>query len=199
MTTGIYKSGRELSAKEVKTYIMKQRGWTEQEYTLARKGLTKQLYSYNALMASSGGEREESTAVQLLYKQTKAMKRYGRSYKPTEKLSFIQSLSKTSGSSRSEAQIAGVRYKYETYVSGRFSGLIRANEGARKLAEYYKNDPVLLDKKLSEYANMLHNKIDTSTKRLKGSAIPFGQTYGSDESLDITQFFDEIDEDELPF
>ena len=199
MATGIFKGGKELSPKQVKTYIMKQRGWTEQEYTLARKGLTKQLYSYNALMSISGGEREEATAVQLLYKQTAAMKRYGRSYKPTEKLSFIQSLSKTSGSKRSEAQIAGVRYKYETYVTGRFSGLIRSNEGARKLAEYYRDDPIKLDKKLAEYANKLHNKIDTSKKRLKESAIPFGQTYGSDESLDITQFFDYAEEEELPF
>lgn len=199
MATGIFKSGRELSAKDVKTYIMKKRGWTEQEYTAARKGLTKQLYSYNALMSSSGGEREESTAVQLLYKQTKAMERYGRSYKPTEKLSFIQSLAKTSGSKRSEAQIAGVRARYETYVSGRFSGLIRANEGARKIAEHYRNDPVMLDRKLAEYANELHNKIDTSNKRIKGSAIPFGQTYGSDESMDISQFLDEVEEDDLPF
>ena len=199
MATGIYKGGRELSPKQVKSYIMKSRGWTEQEYTNARKGLTKQLYSYNALMKKYGGEQEKSTAVQLLYKQSKAIKRYGRSYKPTEKLSFIQSLSKTSGATRSEAQIAGVQYKYETYVSGRFSGLIRANEGAKKIADLYKNDPVMLDKKLSEYANKLHEKIDMSKRKNSQRAIPFGQTYGSDESLDITQFFDEMEEDDLQF
>ena len=207
MATGIFKGGKELSSKQVKSYIMRSRGWTEQEYTLARKGLTKQITGYNRAVTSKGGEKFDSTAVQLLYKQSKAMKRYGRDYMPTEKIKFIQALPKTSGSARSMTQITKIIDTFDEYVTDRFEALVNANPIAKQISDHYQNDPVKREKALRDFADDMHVIIDNNKKELKSAGVLFGG-YGSGNvpGLKASAYIDfdepnlvEVPEKDLPF
>lgn len=195
--TGIFRAGRELTAKEVKQEIMQIRGWDEAEYTRQRKQLTKRITTFNALMQASGQPAETRTSVQMLYGESRSMKRYGRQYQPSTRMAAVRSMAATSGKARGEKAIEKARATYGGYVSQRFAGLIASNKGAAEIARRIK-DPVKLDAALAKYANDMHQSIDSKKSTARGQAIPFStESFGSDTyDVDISAYLDDYEDDD---
>lgn len=197
--TGIYKNvnGKrvELNAKQVKAEIMRLRGWSEEEYNRERKQLTKRINTFNALVDVSGGTREDRTAVQLLYGESKARQRYGANYQPSTRTAAIRAMAATSGNRRGQKALEKARQSYAGFVTSRFAGLIIHNKGAAEIAARIE-DPVKLEQALSKYANDMHAAIDNKSKSASGQAIPFStESYGSDDyDVDITAYLDDWEE-----
>lgn len=215
-SSGLFKNGKELSPITVKHKIMQMRGWDEAEYTRQRKQLTKRITTFNALMQETGGEKITDTAVQILYKESKARKHFGANYQPAFRTAALHSMAATSGSKRGQKAIEKASNKFSGYVYDRFNGLITKNEGARVIYEKLKNDPVKLEKVLSKYANDMHAVIGYKKKKTQGEAIPFStESYGSDNyETDVSSYLSddeieneetesvnlkEVNEDDLPF
>lgn len=193
--TGIFRAGRELTAKEVKQEIMQIRGWDEAEYTRQRKQLTKRITTFNALMQASGQPTETRTSVQMLYGESRAIKRHGVHYQPSSRTAAVRSMAATSGRARGAKAIEKARTTYGGYVTKRFAGLIASNKGAAEIAKRIK-DPVKLEAALTKYANDMHQSIDRKKTTVRGQAIPFStESYGSDTyDVDISAYLDD-DED----
>ena len=195
-STGIFRGKRELTPKEVKQEIMRMRGWDEAEYTRQRKQLTKRITTFNALMQASGQPIETRTAVQMLYVESRAMKRHGIHYQPSTRTAAIRSMAATSGKARGTKAIEKARARYSGYVSQRFAGLIASNKGAAEIARRI-TDPVKLEAALTKYANDMHKSIDRKKTTTRGQAIPFStESYGSDTyDTDLSAYLDDEDID----
>lgn len=194
--TGIFKTvnGKqvEISARQVKAEIMRLRGWSEEEYNRERKQLTKRINTFNALIETGDGIREDRTAVQILYGEAKSRKRYGEKYEPSTRTVELRQMAATSGSRRGQKALEKARQTHELYVTTRFAGLIAKNKGAAKIAEKIK-DPVRLEKALARYANDMHIAIDKKQEATSTEAIPWSTDhYGSDTyDVDVTAYLDD--------
>ena len=73
---------------------------------------------------------------------------------------------------------------YEDATYKQFKGLVESNKQAKAIYDTIK-DPVMREKALSDYANKLHAKINEQDEVVESEAIPFGETYGSDEQIDF--------------
>lgn len=192
--TGIYKvqGGKrvELTPSQVKNYILKINNWDEDTYNKERFKLKNKLRSYEAFQAKSGMKVEAQSPVQLLYKEAKAKQQYKDSYQPSFKIQQIKGFT-SYGSKKaiakaygSERVIEKQKEKYIKYVDERFKGFIANNEVAQKIYKEIK-DPVKREKALADYANKVHAVIEERETERKAQAIPIGESYGSDISIDF--------------
>ena len=188
-----------LSPTEIKQTIMRAHGWTSEEYIKARDIFKNRLKNYESFRRAQGIKEAPQSPVELLYKQARTMLREKSNYKPSAKMRQIESftaVSITQGRRASERQ--GLAFKRQNlrqtqYVESRFEGLLRQNKGAQEIVERFKKeasekDELLnaskLEKALSDYANALHDKMNYSGSG-SGEAIPSGETFGSDGSIDF--------------
>lgn len=210
----IYKKSKtgdlvKVSAKEVKAFIMQAHGWTSEEYTKKRDIFKNRLRAFESFQRAQGKEVKSQNVVELLYKQAKAMKYYGKEYQKSDQIKRIESFSAVSiTKGRQQAKRQGKAFKAINdkqlkFVNERFKGLISNNEGAQRIIEAF-NDKAKADGKpvnatkleeaLSDYADSIHAKIDSQGDS-DGfeEVIPTGETYGSDIDFefDVSAYLDD--------
>ncbi|MBO5479588.1 MAG: hypothetical protein J6A63_00155 [Clostridia bacterium] len=178
---------RELSSREVKQRVMEIRGWTSDEYNKEYDKLRNRVRAYESYQAQSGVIREKQSVATILYREAKAIKREGDEYKPTlemERLKSFPSISSGKALQRRLQDTSRWDVRYSETTVAQFSGLINANPIAREIMEKIEN-PVQREKALKDLAEKLHVRIDESQRAQAQSAIPFGQTAGSKDTIDF--------------
>lgn len=188
----IYKSVKgekvQLNARQIKSAILKNTGWTESEYNRQRYILKNKLRTYEAFQKAAGFEVQEQSPVEILYYQTRRQKMQGVNYKMSAQLAEIYK--QTSYGSKAAIQHAlnstkarkrqEIAYNTETYNS--FKNFIKASPQAQKLWQGIEN-PVKRRKALEALADTLHYVQKRDREYIKNQAIPFGDVTGSDEEL----------------
>ena len=193
MKSGIYRwaNGKkiELSSREVKRFIMQQNNWTSEEYTKKYDIFKNQLRAYEMFKRSQGLDVKKQSPVSILYKQAKAKKSLGASYQPSLEMRLIKSFPSISMGKAGQKALKSnvyIKRRAESFAKAsleRFAGLLKHNDGARKIAEEIK-DPIKRDKALAKYANFLHTAISKNGK-MRYDNIPFNsEVVGSDTDLD---------------
>lgn len=178
----------QLNARQIKSAILKNTGWTEQEYNRQRYLLKNKLRTFEAFQRASGFEVQEQSPVEILYYQTRRQKMQGSNYKMSAQLKEIykqssygskaaiqRALSSTKARKRQETA-----YNTETYNS--FKNFIKASPQAQKLWQGIEN-PVKRRKALEALADTLHYVQKHDREYIKNQAIPFGEVTGSSEEL----------------
>lgn len=179
-----------MSSREVKAYIMKQNGWTSRQYDKQYDIFKNKLRAYENYERAHGVTSPRQSPTQLLYKEAKAKAREGADYTPSIKMRRIRSFTSVSSGKAGQKALQGQRYQarrtqlYEEATSKQFKGLIDNNPKAKEIAERIK-DPVKREQALADYANAIHAKIDEEGKAQENEAIPFGETFGSDDTVDF--------------
>lgn len=209
----IYKKSKtgdlvKVSAKEVKAFIMSASGWTSEEYTKKRDIFKNRLRAFESFQRAQGKEVKSQNVVELLYKQAKAMKYYGKEYQPSQEIKRIESFSAVSiTKGRQQANRQGkafnaINQRQLKFVNERFKSLISNNEGAQKIIEAFNakakadGKPVnatKLEEALSDYATSVHAKIDEEASQQSDETIPSGEAYGSDAvtDFDVSAYLDD--------
>lgn len=177
-----------LTAREIKSYVMKERGWTSDQYSKEYDKLRNRLRAYEAFQRQSDVNVETQSPASILYFESRARKREGAEYQPSLELQRIKSFpSISSGKALGRAlerrsETFARRYRGTTDLI--FAGLIAANPTAAKIAERV-TDPVKRERALIDLATKLHARQDAAGRVQASSAIPFGQAVGSDEAIDF--------------
>lgn len=203
MATQFYKwqggQKKYLSSKEVKAFIMKQNNWTEKQYYNQYHLFKNRLRAYESFKSAQGAKVEKQSVVELLFKEAKSKQTYGRDYKPSAKMQQIKTFSAvsiTKGRQYATQQkyIERQNKKYQLYVNNRFGDFIKANKGASDIVDQFMQDAeekgttinyVKLEKALSAYADKVHARVDEEEKIQNNEAIPSGETFGSDNTIDF--------------
>ena len=177
-----------LTARDVKTYVMKERGWTSEQYNKEYDKLRNRLRAYEGFQRQSGVSVESQSPASILYFESRARKREGAEYQQSLELQRIKSFpSISSGKALGRA----LERRSETFArlyaettSKVFAGFIAANPTAAKIIERV-TDPVKRERALIDLATKLHARQDAAGSVQASSAIPFGQAVGSDEPIDF--------------
>lgn len=190
MATGIYKTVNgqkvELSAKQVKNFIMQVNGWTSEEYNKQRFIMKNKLRTYEAFT----GSQQAQSPVAFLYFEAKAKQRQGDDYTPSLKSQRIRAFASygsakaISKAQQSQKTKAKMQKQYEATTMKQFKGLIENNPTAKRIWETIQ-DPVKREKALTDFANELKLKIKESNEVEEAQAIPFGETFGSSDEFDF--------------
>ena len=152
----IYKKSKtgdlvKVSAKEVKAFIMQAHGWTSEEYTKKRDIFKNRLRAFESFQRAQGKEVKSQNVVELLYKQAKAMKYYGKEYQPSQEIKRIESFSAVSiTKGRQQAKRQGkafnaINQRQLNYLKTRFGdidnpksgGFVNSNEGAKRIVQSF--------------------------------------------------------------
>ena len=177
-----------LTARDIKAYVMKERGWTSEQYNKEYDKLRNRLRAYEGFQRQSGVEVEKQSPASLMYFESRARRREGAEYQPSLELQRIQSFpSVSSGKSLTrtlERRSETFARRYRATTDRAFAGLIAANPTAAKIAERV-TDPVKRERALIDLATKLHARQDAAGRVQASSAIPFGQAVGSDEPIDF--------------
>lgn len=177
-----------LTAREVKAYVMKERGWTSDQYSKEYDKLRNRLRAYEAFQRQSGISAEAQSPASVLYFESRARRREGAEYQPSLELQRIKSFpSISSGKALGRAlerRSETFARRYAETTNKVFAGLIAANPTAAEIAERV-TDPVKRERALIDLAAKLHARQDAAGRVQASSAIPFGQAVGSDEAIDF--------------
>ena len=177
-----------LTTREIKSYIMKERGWTSEPYNKEHDKLRNRLRAYEAFQRQSGVEVETQSPASLLYFESRARRREGEEYQPTLELQRVKSFpSVSSGKALKrtlERRSETFARRYRETTDRAFAGLIAANPTVAEIAERV-SDPVKREQALKALAKKLHAKQDAAGRVQASSAIPFGQAVGSDEAIEF--------------
>lgn len=191
MGTNIYKythkGKKELSNKEVKQYIMRVEGLTNEQYKKRYDIFKNKLRSFEEFERQQGKQVEKQSPQKLLYYQARAKATYGENYKQSLLYQRIEQFSAYGQKARAKAvekQTQKLTNKYNEFINKRFNGLIKTNEIAKQI---YNSDLNIIQKEqaLTDFANKLHAKIDEQNKIIENQAIPIGETYGSNLELEF--------------
>ena len=177
-----------LTAQEIKSYVMKERGWTTDQYSKEYDKLRNRIRAYEAFQRQSGISVEAQSPASILYFESRARRREGAEYQPSLELQRIKSFpSISSGKALGRA----LEHRSETFArrytettNKVFAGLIATNPTAAKIAERV-TDPVKRERALIDLATKLNARQDAAGRVQASSAIPFGQAVGSDEAIDF--------------
>ena len=182
------------STREVKKAIMKANRWTESQYQKKYDLFKNKLRAKESFETAHGLKVERQSPVEVLYKQAQAKERArksGQKYTPSIAMKRIQSFTAVSiTKGRALAQDTESTYSrrrskvYERSTTKAFRGLIEQNAMAKLIATKV-NDPVKREQALKDYADKIHAKIDEEGKAQEDEAIPYGESYGSDEATDF--------------
>lgn len=179
-----------MTNREVKAYIMKQNRWTSEQYNKQYDILRNKLRSYEAYEKASGVSVKQQSVQSLLFKEAKAKQRLGKEYSPSIKMQRIRSFTSVSSGRAGQRALQGQIYMqrrattFEDATYRQFKGLVESNKQAELIYKSIK-DPVKREKALTDFANKMHAKINEQDEVVESEAIPFGETYGSDESIDF--------------
>lgn len=177
-----------LTAREIKSYVMKERGWTSDQYSKEYDKLRNRLRAYEGFQRQSGVSVEVQSPASILYFESRARKREGAEYQPSLELQRIKSFpSISSGKALGRAlerRSETFARRYTETTNKVFARLIAANPTAAEIAERV-TDPVKRERALIDLATKLHARQDAAGRVQASSAIPFGQAVGSDEAIDF--------------
>ena len=181
-----------LSPKAVKAYVMKVRGWTSEQYVKERDILKNKLRAYESLTRAQGGSVETQSPSTLLYKQARAMKKYGADYKPTAQLKAIQatpaySISKGRKVAKNPESTGFKRFnaRIEKQVKSDFGTFISQHPQAQAIVAKYTGNGVKLKEALKAYAAQV--KVASKNGVPSGEATPeaFGEVAGSPDKVEF--------------
>lgn len=200
-----------VTAKEAKEFIMKQRGWTAEQYKKQYDIFKNKLRNYENYQRAHGVNVVAQSPTELLYKQAKTMKREGTNYEESFAMKRIKSFaSVSSGTSKRQLEAykqgKSIYYSHKKYIQGkrgeytakdisyregvvnRFKGLLdgpKANKVAIEIEERIK-DPVKLEQALTDLANKLHAREDKQGNIDSNSPFDVhGQSLGSTDAIDF--------------
>lgn len=177
-----------LTAREIKSYVMKERGWTSDQYSKEYDKLRNRLRAYEAFQRQSGVSVESQSPASILYFESRARRREDTEYQPSLELQRIKSFpSISSGKALGRAlerRSETFARRYTETTNKVFAGLIAANPTAAEIAERV-TDPVKRERALIDLATKLHAKQDAAGRVQASSAIPFGQAANSDDPIDF--------------
>ena len=177
-----------LTAREIKSYVMKERGWTSDQYSKEYDKLRNRLRAYEAFQRQSGVGVEAQSPASILYFESRARRREGAEYQPSLELQRIKSFpSISSGNALGRAlerRSETFARRYAETTNKVFAELIAANPTAAEIAGRV-TDPVKRERALIDLATKLHARQDAAGRVQASSAIPFGQAIGSDEAIDF--------------
>ena len=187
-----YQNGQrvKMTNREVKSYIMKINGWTTEQYNKQYDILRNKVRSYEAYERASGRTTQTQSVQSLLFKEAKAKKRMGAEYTPSIKMQRIKSFTSVSSGKAGQKALTGKRYRqkraktYEDATYKQCKGLINSNKQARNMYESI-SDPVKREEAMTAYANQLGAKINEQDEVNENEAIPFGETFGSNDEIDF--------------
>ena len=203
-----------LTARDVKAYVMKERGWTSEQYNKEYDKLRNRLRAYEAYQRQSDVEVETQSPASLLYFESRARKREGEEYQPSLERQRIQAFpSKSTGKALTTKVLERLDVIYSQTTSRQFDAFIDANSTAQTIA---RPQPIVIDKitgkrrlakptdpedevftgllipnpvkreqALKDLAEKVHAKQDEIGKVQATAAIPFGQAVGSDPATDF--------------
>lgn len=178
----------QLTASDVKAYVMKERGWSSQQYQKEYDKLRNRIRAYEAYQRAHGAQIEAQSPAHVLYFESRARKREGTEYRESLELQRIKSFPAISSGKALvkslETNDEGFTRRYVTTSDKAFAGLIRANETAARIYREVP-DPVKREQALKDFAKKLHLKMKQSGEAEAAAAIPFGQSIGSDEAIDF--------------
>lgn len=180
-----------ISYRSAKQEVLKIRGWTSEEYQKKYDILKNKVRAYESFKASKGIKVEKQNISELLYKESKKIKQYGKDYTPSLEMQRIQSFSAVSISKgrqlarSSESYIAKREAIYEATTNITFEGLLSKNKMAQEIYDEIQ-DPVKREEALKDYAEALHLKMTENGKvDTEGSELQQGETFGSDITIDF--------------
>lgn len=179
-----------ISYHSAKQEVLKIRGWTSDQYQKQYDLLKNKVRAYESFKASKGVKVEKQNISELLYKESKKIQQYGSNYKPSLEMQRIQSFSAVSITKGRQLAKSNQRYiekreaLYNETTKITFEGLLNNNAKAQEIYDNVK-DPVKREEALKAYAEALHAKINEEGKVQENEAIPSGETYGSDVSVDF--------------
>lgn len=177
-----------LTARDIKAYVMKERGWTSDQYSKEYDKLRNRLRAYEAFQRQSGVSVEAQSPASILYFESRARRREGAEYQPSLELQRIKSFpSISSGKALGRAlerRSETFARRYAETTSKIFASLIAANPTAAEIAERVA-DPVKRERALIDLVTKLHARQDAEGRVQASSAIPFGQAVGSDDAIDF--------------
>lgn len=190
--SGIYRGNKELTASEVKSFIMKQRGWTSQEYQKEYDKLRNRVRNFESYQRAQGVSVPKQNVSAILYREAKAMKTYGARYTPSQEIERLRGFTSVSTGRFKAADVsARLTQSQKTYVEARFAGLMTANSAAHEIYERLKDKPAKAEKALAEFASKIH------ATPSGGGAIPSGYAIGStdeDSGFDLAnEILDEFE------
>ena len=179
-----------VSAREVKSYVMKINNWTEAEYNQERYKLKNRLRTYEAYAGVPTNKAQSPTT--LLYFEAKRKDQAGAKYKPSAEMQRIKGFSGYGSASAIQKALASPKARramdiqYTQATLSRFAGLIEASPKAKEIAEKV-TDPVKREQALRDYANALGIARTEARKELEQSAIPigYGEMFGYAEVDDF--------------
>lgn len=189
----------QLNARQIKASILKNTGWSEQEYNRQRYIFKNKLRTFEAFQKAKGFDVQQQSPVEILYYQTRRQKMQGSNYKMSAQMAEIfkqtsygskaaiqRALSSTKTRKRQEAA-----YNSETYNS--FKQFIEASPQAKKLWDGIEN-PVKRRKALEALADEFHFVQEKDGEYIKKQAIPFGNITGSNTELNWFPMNDWLDQ-----
>lgn len=190
--SGIFRGNKELTASEVKSFIMQQRGWTSQEYQKEYDKLRNRVRNLESYQRAQGVSVPKQNVSAILYREAKAMKTYGARYTPSQEIERLRSFTSVSTGRFKAADVsARLTQSQKAYVEARFAGLMSANSAAHAIYERLKDEPAKAEKALAEFASRIHAKPSGE------GAIPSGYAIGStdeDSGFDLAdEIFDEFE------
>lgn len=153
------KSGKTLSAREIKAAVMKAKGWTSEQYQKEYDVLRNKTRNYEQI---TGAPRGSIKVNELLYTQTKSQQRYRSSYRPSRQLQAIQAMPSTGTAVvRQKGVSARVLNTQERILKSQFAGFTaKSTEGARVLQLYEMNKAGTLDAEIERVATEFEEAID---------------------------------------
>lgn len=193
-----------ISQREMKATIMHANDWTEEQYRKQYDIFKNKLRFYEELQRSRGVDVTTQSVQEVLYKEARSKITYGPAYEPSDTMRTIRSMvahSISKGRKVASRGTSSQSYKraVSLIVNTRFEGLIARYDKAAELAAKIE-DPVKLEKALSDFAAELHRRYPRAGKdagapslRGQGEAIPSGEVYGSDFANIPTNALDDYD------
>lgn len=197
-SSGIFTTVRgkvtELTSKQVKAEVMKIRGWTSRQYEKEYDKLRNRIRAYEGFERLKGEKVTAESPAAFLYKESRAIQRYGADYTPSPRTAAIRATTSISsgkalqevltGKTVAARKARGAFYRRAAQGVQGFNALIKNNPTAAKMAQEIK-DPAKLLAALKAFADELHLKIDESGRAQDAAAIPFGMSFGSTEGFDF--------------
>lgn len=204
-----------LTATEVKNFIMKEHGWSTEQYQKEYDKLRNRLRNYEKLQRVQGVVVEPQSPANIMYFEAKKQKQMGAEYSPSLELQRIKGFTSAStGKAYTPKDITRLEARYAQTTNKAFARFIEANPtarligteqdiiidprtGKRRIATpaddpsstvrgYLIPSAVKREEALKELAKEVHARQDEAGRIESESAIPFGQAMGSDVAVDFS-------------
>lgn len=188
----------QLTAREQKAYVMKQKGISSAEYKKQYDIFKNKLRAYEAYQRAHGVDVKKQSASELIYKHERAKAREGAEFTPSLEWQRINRFTSVSSGRKGQEALKGSRYmearrqEYEATTMAYFKDFIKNNDGAQKIYQSV-GDPVKREKALAEYADFIKAK-QKADGSVDGEAVAEeSEVYGSD-TFDEAEVADIINE-----